>query len=754
MQSSPSRRIAVTSQFWMCSTPLGLESFLMKIRTHLLMMPVVSLVPLLLFAAVAFKHLLDAERAAALRSVQEVARVTSIAVDRDWAHAEGVARALGTSVVLANGDFGSVFEQARKATAGRELNIALQDSRGLQIFNTAVPFGDKIAPPDPTIADEIAQILKEGVPRVSDVIRGSATGRLVVAMRVPVQASQTTSYLVSPWFYAETLQRAFVNTANSPEMLVALFDRKGRTIAINRGPAKLLGEFPREDLLHAILNKQTTALRNESRGGERLYTMLSRSAATGWTVAVGVPQRQVEAAARQAVWLTGAGLVLAFALAFFGAAFYGQRLVRAMGAAARSAQWVGQGKVPPQTVSGVDEMDQVQSALRDAGELLVRTEAERSKLLFQAEAARNEAEHANRAKDEFLAMLSHELRNPLSAITGGLSILEHPSATGDMRLHAHDIVRRQCGRLTSIVDELLDASRVRTGKVSLLRKRVDLAEIARSSAEAVQMSGASNRHTLQVKTETAWVDGDPIRLAQIVTNLLENALKYTPDGGHVELSVAADPHEAVLVVRDNGVGIAPELLSHVFDVFMQGPTSLDRSKGGLGIGLAVVLAMVEQHDGRVVAESAGEGLGSCFTVRLPLLPDQTGTAVGGAAAPVVQRDRGRRILVVDDNEDARTSLVRFLMLEGIDVLEARDGAEALRIATTDLPQVAVIDIGLRDIDGYEVARQLRLDPRTREMRLVALTGYGLEADQQRARAAGFDRHFTKPVELADLLAAI
>ena len=399
-------------------------------------------------------------------------------------------------------------------------------------------------------------------------------------------------------------------------------------------------------------------------------------------------------------------------------------------------------------------MDQVQAALRDAGERLARTEAERSKLLVQAEAARSEAEQRNRAKDEFLAMLGHELRNPLSAITSGLSVMEHPAAAADAQQRARQIVRRQSEKLTSIVDELLDASRVLTGKVTLSRKRVDLAEVARGSVEAAQLTGGADRHRLSVTASTAWVYGDPTRLAQVATNLLENALKYTPSGGQVELTVAADGSDAVLTVRDSGIGIGPELLSRVFDVFVQGPASLDRSKGGLGIGLAVVFAMVEQHGGNVLAESAGEGLGSCFTIRLPLLPEQGGTAVQGADRSVAPAVRGRRILLVDDNDDARSALASLLVLEGADVIEARDGAGALRSAKKEQPPVAVIDIGLPDIDGYEVARQLRLDPRTQSMHLVALTGYGQEADRQRAQAAGFDRHLTKPVDFDELLSAI
>ena len=726
----------------------------MKIRTHLLLLPAVALVPLLFFSAMALKNLLETERTAALRSVQETARATSLAVDREWAIAEGLARALGTSAPLATGDFNGVYEQAKRATAGRDLNVALVDDRGMQIFNTAVPFGTQIPETPPALVAELKRVVADGVPKVSDVVRSPATGRLLVIMRIPVKTTRGDSFVVSPWFYAESLKRAFAGTSDSPERLVGIFDRKGRTIAINRGPANLLGELPRADLLAAILGEQSTVLRNESRGGEKLYTMLARSAVSGWTVAVGVPVHRVEAAARQAVLLTAVGLALACALAILAAFLYGQRLVLAMSGAARSAVLLGQGKVPLQTDSGVDEMDQVQAALREAGERLARTEAERSNLLDQAEAARSEAEQRNRAKDEFLAMLGHELRNPLSAITSGLTVMEHPAAATDAQQRARQIVRRQSEKLTSIVDELLDASRVLTGKVTLSRKRVDLAEVARGSVEAAQLTGASDRHRLRVTASTAWVYGDPTRLAQVATNLLENALKYTPSGGEVELSVAADGRDAVLTVRDSGIGIGPELLSRVFDVFVQGPASLDRSKGGLGIGLAVVFAMVEQHGGKVLAESAGEGMGSCFTVRLPLMPEQGGTAVQGADRLVAPAVSGRRILLVDDNDDARSALASLLVLVGADVIEARDGAGALRSAKNEQVPVAVIDIGLPDIDGYEVARQLRLDPRTKSMHLVALTGYGQEADRQRAQAAGFDRHLTKPVDFDELLAAI
>ena len=373
-----------------------------------------------------------------------------------------------------------------------------------------------------------------------------------------------------------------------------------------------------------------------------------------------------------------------------------------------------------------------------------------ARLFGQQEAARAEAEAANRTKDEFLAMLGHELRNPLGAISSAAHVLSRTAGSNNASARASDVIGRQVQHLARIVDDLLDVSRVVAGKVVLRLQPVDLAEIVRRVA-TLHGGPAGARHVISVHTTPTWVSADPTRLEQVLTNLLANSVKYTPPGGEITVSVRRDGNQAVLAVRDTGVGIRPELLPRVFELFVQGDRSLERSAGGLGIGLTLVRQLVELHGGTVEASSPGAGRGSTFTVRLPVFaapPDADDAARPATPAPA------RRVLVVEDNDDAREMLRNLLHLFGHEVHEACDGASGIEQARRVRPDAALIDIGLPGIDGYEVARRIRAD--VPGARLVALTGYGQPEDRERALAAGFDVHLVKPVDpeqLQRLLAA-
>lgn len=384
---------------------------------------------------------------------------------------------------------------------------------------------------------------------------------------------------------------------------------------------------------------------------------------------------------------------------------------------------------------------------RQADMLNAQTEAllKTNQRLQQEVEERKLAERQNRAKDEFLAMLGHELRNPLSAISSAASLLATDAAGSSQR--AAGIIRRQSQHLSHIVDDLLDLSRVMSRKIMLSRQSVDLAGVLDSCVETLRAAGRTDGHALELHHESVWVDADPTRLEQIIVNLLDNALKYTPDGGCIRVAVADIDGEACLSVADNGVGIAADLLPHVFDVFVQGKRSLDRAGGGLGIGLALVRQLVELHGGTIEAHSEGAGRGSVFVVRLPAV---------APAQPVQQEPQTavagpQRVLIIDDNPDGLEMMSLLLTAHGFAVLQAQDGLSGVELALSDVPDVALVDIGLPGIDGYEVARRLRADPATRPMRLVALTGYGLQDDVRRALAAGFDRHMVKPVDIRLLL---
>jgi CheY-like chemotaxis protein/two-component sensor histidine kinase len=357
----------------------------------------------------------------------------------------------------------------------------------------------------------------------------------------------------------------------------------------------------------------------------------------------------------------------------------------------------------------------------------------------------------NKAKDEFLAMLGHELRNPLSAISSAATLIGLEGVSLESAQRARQIIGRQCQHLSHIVDDLLDLGRVMSGKILLERKRFDLSALLTTCMETLSATGRTRDYTVRLGSAPAWVDADPTRVEQIIINLLDNAFKYTAPGGTIAVSVGIDEQEAVLEVCDSGVGISAELLPHVFDVFVQGESSLDRAQGGMGIGLALVHQLVGLHDGSIAAFSDGAGKGSRFVLRLP---QSRADSVPAAAAGDYAPQANCCALIVEDNEDGREMMAMLLNSFGTRVLQAADGAAGLEAARAHRPDIALVDIGLPGMDGYEVARRLRADPITQGMRLVALTGYGLLEDQQRALQAGFDLHLVKPVPPERLREAI
>jgi PAS domain S-box-containing protein len=367
----------------------------------------------------------------------------------------------------------------------------------------------------------------------------------------------------------------------------------------------------------------------------------------------------------------------------------------------------------------------------------------------EAEALAESLRAANRAKDEFLAMLGHELRNPLGTLTNAVAVLERLSGDETMR-HVVAIIGRQTGHLTRLVDDLLDVARVTSGKIELQRRPVELRALAGRCLDALAQAGRTERHTVVLEGEPVHVDGDAARLEQVLNNLVDNALKYTPGSGRVTVTTERAGETAVLRVRDTGQGIRTDLLAHVFDLFVQEPQSLDRSRGGLGLGLALVKRLVELHGGSVAVWSAGPGQGTEFTVKLPAVAAPAAqTSVMRAGSPPATA-RGRRVLVVEDSPDARQSLRLLLELAGHEVETSEDGPSGLAKLRDFRPDVALIDLGLPGLDGYAVARAVRQWPETRAIRLVAVTGYGQAEDRRRALAAGFDLHVTKPVDASML----
>jgi signal transduction histidine kinase/CheY-like chemotaxis protein len=405
--------------------------------------------------------------------------------------------------------------------------------------------------------------------------------------------------------------------------------------------------------------------------------------------------------------------------------------------------------------------------LRDAAPRLAAERALRES--FESTRRKNEEElrrrgeeiaAADRRKDQFLAMLAHELRNPLAPIRNAVELMRQVE-TGDASFQpTREMVERQVKNLARLVDDLLDVSRITQGNIRLRKEVVDLGTILERAVDATRPLIESRAHelTVDLPQEPVRLEADPTRLEQIVSNLLNNAAKYTMPGGHIRLSAKRYGKEAVIRVRDNGIGVPPDVLGRVFEPFVQSDGSLARSEGGLGIGLTLVRSLVEMHGGRVEASSPGLGQGSEFVVRLPVRVPQTAeiTAPVEEASP---RSPARpvRVLVVEDNVDAAESLATLLRVWGHDVQVVHDGLEALEAASESRPEVVLLDIGLPGLDGYQVARRLREDVGLDSSLLVAMTGYGQPEDRRRSREAGIHHHFVKPVEplvLRNLLADV
>ncbi len=368
--------------------------------------------------------------------------------------------------------------------------------------------------------------------------------------------------------------------------------------------------------------------------------------------------------------------------------------------------------------------------------------------------ARHAAEEASRTKDEFLAMLGHELRNPLSPILTALHLMRLKG--GAELTREQKIIERQIAHLVRLVDDLLDMSRITRGKLELRRQRVELDSVVREAIETASPLLEPRRQHLAVAVPRRGLTilGDTVRLTQVVANLLTNAAKYSNPGGNIDIRATREGDEVVLRVSDDGIGIAPDMLATVFDSFTQGPQALDRAQGGLGLGLAIVKSLVKLHGGTVHARSDGRGRGSEFTVRLPIASEGEGEDhdMDGAAsrAEGVQGAARGSVLIVDDNEDSAEMLSEALAALGYRPRVANDAIAALKLVECELPEIAVLDIGLPVMDGYELARRLRAGPGGTELRLVAITGYGQERDILAARAAGFDAHLVKPVDLERL----
>ncbi|KQQ96670.1 ATP-binding protein [Massilia sp. Leaf139] len=394
-------------------------------------------------------------------------------------------------------------------------------------------------------------------------------------------------------------------------------------------------------------------------------------------------------------------------------------------------------------------LDFIYQPIRDAAGAVVGIFVEGSDMTVRKQ-VEDELRAANRQKDQFLAMLAHELRNPLAPITTAAQLLKLGTLDAKAVRNASDIIARQAEHMTDLVNDLLDVSRVTRGLVTLEKEELDVNAVVAGALEQVRPLIESKRHslTMQLSGEPVHVLGDRTRLVQVLSNILNNAAKYTPSGGDIRLKVSAPDDDVVVCVTDNGIGVEPDVLPYIFDLFTQAERTPDRSQGGLGIGLALVKSLAALHGGSVEARSEGPGKGSQFEIRLPRLSVPEAAPDASAGDEDTVQTEPLRVMVVDDNQDAAQMLAMLLEVQGHAVSVEFDGRGALQRARTERPQVVLLDIGLPDTDGYALARQLRAMSETHDATLIALTGYGQDEDRRQAEEAGFDHHLVKPADLA------
>ncbi|NHZ35873.1 hybrid sensor histidine kinase/response regulator [Massilia rubra] len=725
----------------------------MHIRAYLFLMAAGILVPVIVFASLALAMLQNAERDAALRGLRETANSIALLVDRELYSAEAGLRVLGGSPSLAEGDLKAFYAQARRANRGSTGWTVLLDAQGQQLINTFLPYGSEL--PKPHAGGLVRQVIATQKTYVSDVIPGPVVKGLVTTVTVPVPIDDGKRYVLTVAFSTDHFTRLIASVDVPPGWVVGIIDSKGRFIARSQNPGALIGKQARPELVAAAARAHSGQIRHNTVEGTESYDVFTHSTLSGWTLAVAAPVALIERSARHASFVAAMGMLAAMLCAVALAVYFGRQQVRSIARAVKAATDLGAGVSPKPVRSRVVEMNELHAALHAAGEQMLQAqayrrhaEADRQALLDGEKKARQMAEQQNSAKDQFLAMLGHELRNPLAPISTAAQLLRLQPGDARRVRYASDVISRQVEHMNSLLGDMLDVSRVTRGLVTLSLEEIELDAVIDRALEQTHSLVESAHHRVEVTLPPTPIRmrGDKTRLVQIFANLLNNAAKYTPPNGRIGIEARLEGEHVVVVVSDTGEGLAPELAPRVFDLFSQGERKPDRAQGGLGLGLALVRSLVELHGGTVTAASPGPGQGSSFTVTLPCQP----TALP-AASPKRRRGDARgpslRVMIVDDNVDGAISLSLFLEAAGgHNVCTYYDASAALAWAESEAPDAFILDIGLPDITGYELARRLRAMPRFRDCLFIALTGYGQPQDQQLARDAGFDHHLAKPAD--------
>jgi signal transduction histidine kinase/ActR/RegA family two-component response regulator len=663
------------------------------------------------------------------RAMLDLARALTSAVDAELDASVTALSGMARSPAMMEGDIRGFYDTARIQAQSQPdwLGVFLADQGGRSLFRTTAPFD---APAQQAVdPPSLQQALGLRRPVVGPIVQGKG-GRAAVPVRIPVTDSHGRSYVLTAVVRPDRIIRVIERQRAPSDTIISIVDAYGNIVARSKDQERFVTRPITPTLVKLMASKGLeNAGPSTTLEGHPVTTAYSRMSRYGWTVAVATQATTLHSGFFEGIAVYGAGIALSLLVCIVLAYWLSGRIVTAFNGLRLAAAAVAAGRPVSVPSSRIRELSRMGRALQDA--------------LRRQQEALEQARQAGLAKDEFLAVLGHELRNPLSPIVASLDLMDLRDEPGARRERA--IMRRQVAHLKRLVDDLLDVSRIASGKLQLELRPLNLAETVRHAVAALP------GHPITLAAPAAvWVEGDESRLVQVLNNLLSNAARFGSTATGIELQADLAAGTALLAVQDNGAGMDAALLSRVFEPFFQAPQQLARRTGGLGLGLAIVRKIVELHGGSVRASSAGPGQGSRFEVVLPLAAAGP-SAPAAVAAPAQQPSR---VLLVDDNEDAAAGTAALLRQMGHAVEVAHNAAQALAAARVRAPEVAILDIGLPEMDGYALAAALRAQAGEARMRLVALTGYGQQADVEQAARAGFDLHLTKPASVDDLLTAV
>jgi signal transduction histidine kinase/ActR/RegA family two-component response regulator len=735
-----------------------------SLRTYLLALTAGAVLPVLCFAVYLTIGLSRTEQEAIERGLTDTAAALLGGVDREFTASVAALEALAASQHLDDGNLGAFVREAERVLASQTdhgwLTVHLATPDGTALINSASPTGAPLPLAEIATVRETAAAAR---PVISDLLPGGVRDQQAFAVRVPVRRNGKVKYVLTATLSAGTMAEALRSQQYRSDRIAVLYDRRGMIVFRTVNPERLIGTPVTPRLAQESARRPYGAIDDVNREGTPVRTVFQRSSISGWSVAVGIPHPVLYAAQRRFVSNVAMVGAVFLGLSLTVALLVARRIRKGVDALVTTAETLSEPSDAAATDTPISELARLGQALGAAGQLIRERGASLERRVAELRIAQAAAEAGNRVKDEFLAVLSHELRTPLNAVYGWARMLRQGQVKAGAAERALDAIIRNAHAQIQLIDDLLDVSRVISGKMRLDVQAVDLKAVVEDAVDAVRPGAQSKGIRLQTVLDprAGPITGDPARLQQVIWNLLMNAVKFTPKGGRVQLHLQRINSHVEIIVSDTGQGIDASVLPFIFDRFRQADSSSTRAHKGLGLGLALVKHLVELHGGTVAAQSAGEGKGATFVVKLPItiatvaeglqIRVHPTTRVFESMAGGVRLDH-LRVLVVDDDRDALDLATAILAGAGAEVRTCGSAAEALASIQEWAPDVLVSDIEMPGEDGYTLIRNVRgLDPaRGGKTPAVALTAYGRTQDRMLSLTAGYSMHVPKPVDPGEL----